>query len=230
MQQQVTHANAEQHVNQDQQGKARTEGTEVDAVPARVANRNHQNRADIVGNRQSQNHHAERMRDLLAQNRHTAHHERDIRRRRDSPAVRRAVRSMRAKQQVDNRREQHTASRRDNRQARRLRVPQFPVGHLALHFQADVEEEYRHQRIVDEPVQVRGTEPAADRHGEWHVPEVMVRFRSQVRPEQGRHRHNDKNNTARRLHLHQALDRRDNLANRCFREKIFYFVATRYFC
>ena len=170
------------------------------------------------------------MRHLLSENRHAAHHKRNIGRRRDTPAMRGTIRSMRTQGQVNQRGEKHTARRGNNRQTRRLRVPEFAVGHLALDFEPDIEEENRHHRVVDEPVQVRRPHPAPNRHREGQVPKMMVTFRSKVRPQEGRNRHDDQDDTAGRLHLHQAFHRRNNLADGCFREQIFYLVAARNFC
>ena len=226
-QQHIAHANAEENIEQGEEHKGHSKSAKVDAVAARVANRNHENRTDIVCNRQGQNHHAERMRHLLAQNSHAADHERDIRRRRDSPAVRR---SRRAKRQVNQSGEQHTARRGDNREARRLRVVEFAVGHFAFDFEPDVEEEYRHQRVVDEPVQIARAHPAANRHHERQMPKVFIGFWREVRPDEGRKRHNDKHYAARRLHLHQAFNRGDNLTYRGFRKHVFNFIAASYSC
>ena len=60
--------------------------------------------------------------------------------------MRGTIRSMRTQGQVNQRGEKHTARRGNNRQTRRLRVPEFAVGHLALDFEPDIEEENRHHR------------------------------------------------------------------------------------
>ena len=230
MKQQVAYADSEQDVDKHEQGETGAEGGKVDAVTARVADGNHEDGSDIVCDGKSQDHHAERMRHLLSEDSHAAHDERDIGRSRNTPTMGGGMFSMRAQQQVDERGEQHAARCRYNRQAGGLRVPELTVGHFALDFESDVEEENRHHRVVDEPVQVCTANPAANRESERHVPEVMVRFWTQVRPQQGGNRHDDKDNAPGSLHLHQPFHRRDDFTDGSFREQIFYFIATRYFC
>ena len=133
VQQQVPHANAEHQVDKHQESNASAKGCKVDSIAAGVTDSNHKNRADVIGNGKGQDHHTQCVWNLLAKDRHATHHEGDIRGCRNTPTAGGADFATGTKRQINQRREQHTASRRNNRKARRLRVMQFTIGHLPLH-------------------------------------------------------------------------------------------------
>ena len=175
-----------QHAGHDHQA----EETEGDREPgqrevAGVEHRDHQDRADVVDDRERQQEQPRGRRDPPTQHAQHPDREGDVGRHRDAPAGT-AVAARRVEREVDTGRHHHPADRRDDRQGRGARVAQVAVDQLVLDLQADDEEEDHHQGVVD-PVLERLVEvQRTDVERQVGVPERVVRRRPRaVGPEQG---------------------------------------------
>jgi pyruvate/oxaloacetate carboxyltransferase len=63
-------------------------------------------------------------------------------------------------------------------------IPQLPEQELALHLEADHEEEERHEPVVDDVLQILRDHEVAHLHGDLGEPEVLVGPRRDVRPDE----------------------------------------------
>ncbi len=143
----------------------------------------HEDRSDVVGQRQGEQEEAGAARQALADECDHAEHERDVGRHRDPPSGCGVAAGVEG--EVDQRRHQHPAERRQGRHGSGLAVLQRSQPNLALDLQADDEEEERHQGVVDEPGERFPVLPGrSGREPDLGVPEHPVRRLRDVGPRQ----------------------------------------------
>ena len=171
------HADLSEDAHEGEPGRREQQHEPVQ--PGAVERGDHDHRADVVGDRQRQQHDLQSERHALAQHGHDADDERDVGRHRDAPpAERRFPELPRLEQHVDSGRDKHPAQRRGHRQRGLASVPQFARHKFAFDFQPDDEKEDRHQHIVDDEVTEFPAEfDRADFEMNGRVPELVVRIR-----------------------------------------------------
>jgi hypothetical protein len=210
------HAEALEHRDRREPDPARHQRGHVDARA--VAERDDEDRADVVGDREREQHDAEPGRHAGAEERHAADDEGDVGGHRDAPAVRGLT--SRLEREVDRRRHHHAADRRHQRQHRLAGLPQLAEHQLALHLQADDEEEEHHQAVVD-PVLERVLEaerPDAD--AGLRPPEVVEALgERRVGEREGHRRAGEQHQAPRRLDVQETLERADEAIDRLARQR-----------
>ncbi len=163
LQQGEPHADAEDgvdHQGPDPQHASHDHGRQQgdrDREPAEgqvggVEDRDHQDRADVVDDRERQQEQACRRGDAATQHAEDADGEGDVGRHRDPPA-RGPVTAGRVEGHVERGRHHHAADRRHDRQRGGPGVAQVAVDQLVLDLEPDHEEEDHHQGVVDPVLQ-----------------------------------------------------------------------------
>ena len=114
----------------------------------RIEQRNNNDGAQIVDDSQRHQKNLQRSGNPITQQRQYAKCEGNIGRRRNRPTLS-GNRILAVKREVDQRRNHHSAQRRDDRKHSLSTAGQRPLIHFTLHFKADKQEKYRHQRVVN---------------------------------------------------------------------------------
>ena len=196
---------ADQHHGPDADAAER-EHAEVES--GRVAERDHQDGADVVHDGQRQQHDAQARRNARAHDRQAAHGEGDVGGHRDAPAAR--LRRPRHEREVEGGRDDHAAQRGGERERGPTRVAKLAEHELALHLEPDDEEEDPHQAVVDPVLERVPHLELAPREADLRLPQrEEVLGERRVGEREGRHREDEQNDSARRLDVHEAEQRTD---------------------
>ncbi len=180
--------------------------------PARVEERDHQHRADVVDDRERRQKDLEPRRHAASQQSQNPEREGDIRRHRGPP--RRRSRTAEVERGIDRGRHDHAAQRGGRRQRRPLKRGQLADPHLALDLEPDEEEEHHHEAVVDQVMERRADREGSDIESDRELPEVVVRRGpGRVRPGQRDRRGEEQHDSSRgrrvgelREGLEDALD------------------------
>ena len=153
-----------------QSGPHQRDGIDALGIP----DGNHQNRTQIVDNRQrhEEGHHGAGH--AIAEQGDTAHREGDICRHRDTPAAR--LDTVTVEAGINQRRYHHAADGRHHRQHCLFQVRQLTDEELPFQFEPHQEKEHGHQAIVDPVVQAQGERPVAYTQADRQVQQVLVSF------------------------------------------------------
>ena len=197
------HVGADRH---QQQSPGHGERAPCDA--ARVEQGDHQDGADIVGDRQRRQEHPYPHGHPVAQKRNDAEREGDVRCHGDAPAGRAGAPGV--ERGIQQRGDHHAAQRPGDRERGPLEGGELAGQHLALDLESHQEEEHRHQAVVDQVVQRRMHRQRPDGQRELRLPEVLVGVRPRgVGPRQRHHDARQEDEAAGGLGLHEALKRRE---------------------
>ena len=182
-----------------------------------VENRDDEHRHQVVDDGQGEHENAEAAWNALAEERHAADDERNVGRHRNGPTAFPCFAVL--KRQVDRNRCDHTAKRRGDGQCDLLGIAELSDDQLALDFEADDEEEDRHQPVVD-PMGERVRElEAAHGDAKLVMPERVVRLGiGRVRRDQRDRRADQENDAARRLDVHERRQGPLKALNRAIRQ------------
>ena len=112
----------------------------------RVEEGDHDDRADVVDDREREQEELELRSDSTAEEAEHAQRDRDVGCHRNAPAA--APSSAGGERDVDERRHHHPTERGDHRQRGRTRFPELALDELALDLEAHHEEEDGHQAVV----------------------------------------------------------------------------------
>jgi hypothetical protein len=177
----------------------------------RVEHRDHQDRADVVDDREGQQEQPCRRRDPAAEQAEHPDRERDVGRHRDPPTP--AGVAAACDRDVDQRGDRHAPERSSDRQRGRARVAEVTADELVLDLQADDEEEDDHQRVVDPVLEALLDAEVSDLEAHVGVPEVEVRLRpGRVRPHERCRRGQEQQDRARRLDPEELPQRAGDVA------------------
>ena len=197
--QQASHEHRGQQTDRDRQP---AEGEVVG-----VEDRDHQDRADVVDDRQRQQEQSRGRGDPASQHAKDADREGDVGRHRNPPA-RCSVAAGRVEGDVEHGRDHHPADRRHDGQRRGPGVAQVAVDQLVLDLEPDHEEEDHHQRVVDPVLQGLVELEGAGVEGDAGVPEGVVGVRpGAVGPDQCCRGGEEQHERARRLDAQELAHR-----------------------
>ena len=160
------------HGNQHDQAGCRQQQGHARQL-AGVEHRNHDDRPQVVDNRQGHQKQLERHRHTLAQQSQHAESESNIRGHRDGPAAE-CVRVILVDKPVDQCRYHHAANGRRAGQHHLRGLGQLAFEQFALDLQADQQKEQGHQAIVDPQQRRLGNLQGADLHRYRHVQKGRV--------------------------------------------------------
>ena len=152
-----------------------------------VEDRDDEDCDDVVGNGERREEHADARRDATAQKRHDAERERDVCRRRHAPPAR-GVRVAGVDGTVDDNRCEHAAHCRDDGEQGLTDVGELAHRHLVLDFEADEQEEQRHEDVVDDVHDAHRVCGIADDEADLEVGELEQHL---VRRRVGEHERGD---------------------------------------
>ena len=201
----LPHANPRQDGDQHAESRRQTQPSQ--GYVGAVEDGDDEDRSDVVDDRQRQQEEAEPVGHPLADQGHHADGEGDVGGHRYAPALH--VVAAQVETQVDQRRNDHPADCRHDRQHHVAHPPKPADHHLALDLQTHHEEEQRHERVVHEAVEVFvEDDEIAQLDLDQRVPEVLVAVADgRVHPDQGGGRRKQQEDPAGRLDVQEVLQR-----------------------
>ena len=165
---------------------------------ARVVERDHENRHDVVDDGERQQQHAQRRRHAPPDERQHPDREGDIGRCRYRPAAPRG--RIAVGEKVEQRGQHHTARRGDDRERGDLEIREHALVHLAADLEPDHEKENTHESIVHPEAQVLRRDEPCDPQARPDLPERLVGLRpGGIRPDEGEGRCGEQHDSAHRL-------------------------------
>ncbi len=164
-------AQAREHERAREERKADAERGERDV--AAVEERDDNDGAEVVddGKRRQENDEADRR--TARRERHDAERESDVGRHRDAPAASR--RRAEVDGRVQERGHEHAAERGADRQHHRRFRAELAIEELALDFEADDEEEHRHEAVIDPVDKAHLEPPPARADAELGMQQMLIR-------------------------------------------------------
>ena len=167
-----------------------------------VEDGDHDDRADVVDDRQRQQQDLDRGRDTRTEERDHTEGEGDIGRHRNAPPC--ATGTAGVESGVQQCRHEHAAERGHRRKGEGTSVTELSDDQLTLDLHPDDEEEQRHEQVVDDVAQVLVELVVADDEAHFGRPHRLVAGRPDVRPDERNDRSGDEHDTAGHLDLEEA--------------------------
>ena len=193
-------------VEQDQQpeyGSRRDQQRKIDL--GRIEQRDHQNRPEVVDDRQGRQEDFQRQRHPVAQQRQHTDGKCDIGGHRNTPPRRIVVTVI--EDQVNGCRKQHSADGRRDGHRRLAGTRQFAGDNFTLDLQSDIEKEDHHQPVVDPMLDAlrQGESVEADREMTLQDAVVPPFGRGQVAQHEGQHHEYHQHHAARPRAVHKPI-------------------------
>ncbi len=170
----------------------------------------HDQRHDVVDDDDRQHERAQTTGELRPDERERPEGERGVGRHRRSPAVGRRV--TRVDHEIDRDGHGHPAEPGEQRQGEAPALAQLPQVELAARLEADDEEEERHQPVVQPVLEVLRDPRVADVNRQHGRPDVGIRRRVDVHPDERRDRRGEEEDRTARLGSEELAQRRADVA------------------